>query len=309
MQRFKNILFVADGRTDDSPALRRAVGLAESNQARLTLIDVLKPVDAFAEVAAMTGLDLEGQLRQRRLDELATMIGRYQQEGLMSYTMVKFGTPFIEIIRAVHRNAYDLVIKAARPPADIVERVFGSTDLHLLRKCPCPVWIDHPDAASRYRNILAAIDPVDPEDGGCSALVLALGRSLAERESAAMTVLHAWEVFGESLISEGRYKLSATEVAQILSQAEARHGEALVQAIEQAGLEPSTTDRRLINGPAAAVIRRLAEELPADLVVMGTVGRTGIPGFFIGNTAEEVLQTIRASVLAVKPAGFVSPVV
>jgi nucleotide-binding universal stress UspA family protein len=42
---------------------------------------------------------------------------------------------------------------------------------------------------------------------------------------------------------------------------------------------------------------------------MGTVGRTGLPGFFIGNTAEEVLQTATTSVLAVKPAGFESPVV
>jgi len=34
---------------------------------------------------------------------------------------------------------------------------------------------------------------------------------------------------------------------------------------------------------------------------MGTVGRTSINGFIIGNTAEDVLQTTRASVLAVKP--------
>jgi universal stress protein E len=45
-----------------------------------------------------------------------------------------------------------------------------------------------------------------------------------------------------------------------------------------------------------------------DLIVMGTVGRSGIPGFFIGNTAEEVLQCARASILSVKPPGFQSPV-
>jgi nucleotide-binding universal stress UspA family protein len=41
---------------------------------------------------------------------------------------------------------------------------------------------------------------------------------------------------------------------------------------------------------------------------MGTLGRSGIPGLFIGNTAEEVLQNTRSSILAVKPPGFVSPV-
>jgi nucleotide-binding universal stress UspA family protein len=45
-----------------------------------------------------------------------------------------------------------------------------------------------------------------------------------------------------------------------------------------------------------------------DLVVMGTVCRTGIAGLFIGNTAELVLQQVNCSVLAVKPDGFVSPI-
>lgn len=42
--------------------------------------------------------------------------------------------------------------------------------------------------------------------------------------------------------------------------------------------------------------------------IMGTVGRTGIPGFLIGNTAETVLRQVACSVLAVKPTGFVTPV-
>ena len=42
---------------------------------------------------------------------------------------------------------------------------------------------------------------------------------------------------------------------------------------------------------------------------MGTVCRTGIAGFFIGNTAESILQQVDCSVLTVKPDGFVSPVV
>jgi nucleotide-binding universal stress UspA family protein len=41
---------------------------------------------------------------------------------------------------------------------------------------------------------------------------------------------------------------------------------------------------------------------------MGTVARTGISGFIIGNTAENILQKIDCSLLALKPQGFVSPV-
>ena len=45
-----------------------------------------------------------------------------------------------------------------------------------------------------------------------------------------------------------------------------------------------------------------------DTIVMGSVGRTGLAGFFIGNTAETVLSRVKCSVLTVKPDGFVSPV-
>ena len=56
------------------------------------------------------------------------------------------------------------------------------------------------------------------------------------------------------------------------------------------------------------MIPKLAHEKQVDLIVMGTVCRTGIGGFFIGNTAEKILQDVDCSVLTVKPEGFVSPV-
>jgi nucleotide-binding universal stress UspA family protein len=56
------------------------------------------------------------------------------------------------------------------------------------------------------------------------------------------------------------------------------------------------------------VIPWVVRKRKIDLLVMGTICRTGIPGFIIGNTAEKVLDTINCSVLTVKPVGFVSPV-
>ncbi|MCZ7543179.1 MAG: universal stress protein [Anaerolineae bacterium] len=56
------------------------------------------------------------------------------------------------------------------------------------------------------------------------------------------------------------------------------------------------------------LIPKLAVRHKIDLIVMGTASRTGISGFLIGNTAENVLRQVNISVLAVKPEGFVSPV-
>ena len=62
------------------------------------------------------------------------------------------------------------------------------------------------------------------------------------------------------------------------------------------------------HGTAATVIPELARQLHADLVAIGTVARTGIAGWLIGNTAEAILEQLQCSVVAVKPSGFVSPV-
>lgn len=66
--------------------------------------------------------------------------------------------------------------------------------------------------------------------------------------------------------------------------------------------------RHLRKGSPRQVVPAIAGELGADLIVMGTLSRTGIPGYFIGNTAEVILNNVECSVLAIKPDGFVSPV-
>jgi len=72
--------------------------------------------------------------------------------------------------------------------------------------------------------------------------------------------------------------------------------------------DASKIEIHLRRGPAAANIFAVAEEVEADLIVMGTVCRTGMAGFLIGNTAESLLSRVTCSVLAVKPPGFQSPV-
>ena len=60
--------------------------------------------------------------------------------------------------------------------------------------------------------------------------------------------------------------------------------------------------------PPELAIMNCVEQHAIDLIVMGTVGRTGISGFITGNTAERLLPRIPCSLLAVKPPGFESPV-
>jgi universal stress protein E len=308
MKRFKNILFVADRDDGLTTALDRAVAVAGSNDARLTVLDVT-PEAGLADVVKQSyAVDLNQQIRQQRLETLEALVYPYTSTGTQIYTTVVTGTPFLEIVRAVLRNDHDLVMKVAQHDSGLVPWLFGSTDMHLLRKCPCPVWIDRPNGEPSYKRLLAAVDPFDADSADLNCLILDLATSLAEREHAALDVVHAWELPGESALASGRGRIPRTELERLLLETERRHREALNTMLSHYGLNSDTDHVHLVKGRPAKIISTYAREQHADLIVMGTLGRAGIPGLIIGNTAEDVLRQSQTAVLAVKPAAFVSPV-
>ena len=308
MQRFKNILFFADGSEEITPALQRAVQLAESNQARLTVVDVIEPVKTPAEVSSRFDIDLGELLKEHRKQVLETLSQSIEQSDSVIYTRVLSGIPFAEVIKYVQSGDFDLLIKMACPPAGISEKLFGSVDLHLLRKCPCPVLIDKPSSAASYQRVLAAVDTNSSETQGCDDLIMQLATSLSKRENAEIDIVHAWELPYESTFRSGRFRMAEVELQLLLTLEEERHKARLQALLERYGMTIDDENVHLVKGDAAISINRVAEQNDSDIIVMGTLGRVGIPGLFIGNTAEEIFQTTRCSVLAVKPIGFTSPV-
>lgn len=306
MKRFKNILCVSEPTVDQDSTVARAVSLAENNHAGLRVIAVIPPVaDAYLEsTVAVHAQALESLIRPYR-------------NRIEIQSDVLMGTTFLEVIRAVLRNGHDLVIKAAENPG-FMKRLFGSDDMHLLRKCPCPVWLTNPPEKPKYKAILAAVDfdPLNPlnSEQDLNREILELAGSLALSESAPLHLVHAWEAFAEtSMLSRS----GATDegIATHIEKEHALHknglymlGEALREWIGPDAFNQLSLSFRLPKGPAKKMIGQLAGELGADLVVMGTVARTGISGLMIGNTAESILDQLSCSVLAVKPPEFITPV-
>ncbi|WP_027859545.1 universal stress protein [Marinobacterium jannaschii] len=308
MQRFKNILYFADGEQQLSRAFNRALNLARSNGARLCVFDVVADTAIKADIKQRLGLNLNEALREVRQKTLSSLIAPRIQDGDRVSIEVVNGVDFVEAIRAVLRDGYDLVIKAGRSPNGFSELILGSTDMHLLRKCPCPVWVDRPNQPPTYHNILAAVDPETPEGHDCAVKTLTLAASMAARENARLTVVHAWQLYGESTLESGFSRVSREQLEALLIDTEQQHQGMLNDLMAECGLADAGHEVHLIKGPPAESIRKVCAQNGTDLIVMGTVGRCGIPGFIIGNTAENVLQTTEASILAVKPGAFLSPV-
>lgn len=318
MKRFENILYVSEPGKDETAAVERAVTLARNNQAHLTIMRASGEPHLGPLRKKHTLREAESLLRERELDRLESLAAPHRAHAGIELT-VRFGIPFIEVVRDVIRYGRDLVIKTAGGDIGVRGRLFGSTDMHLLRKCPCPVWIMRPDDSSNYQRILAAVDfdPWEPQSGEevLNRRILELAGSLALSDFAELHLVHAWDAPAESLTrlwgdeSTEENVTAYVESERLLHRSGLeRFAAALRDWIGAEGYDYLSPQLHLPRGDPREVIPALARELKTDLVVMGTLARTGIAGFIIGNTAESILDHIGCSVLAVKPDGFVSPV-
>jgi len=194
MKRFKKILLVSRESTGARATLARAVELAKRNRARLTLIEVVEelPRELLALITTATPRELRKLAIKERKERLEALVAPLLEDGVRATAVVRYGTPFLEIIREVLRKKIDLVILTAEGRGGLKERLFGSTSLHLMRKCPCPVWVMKPSRSPRYSRILAAVDPCssDPEGTALDVKILDLATSLARLEKSLLHVVH-----------------------------------------------------------------------------------------------------------------------
>lgn len=318
MKRFTNILLIADSGTDQPASLQRAITLAKNNQATLTLCAVVDaiPTEMQMAVTAVTPAELADIAFGEAQDQLEQIVKNVGEARVPIRTKVLVGTPFIEIIRYVLANGHDLIIKTAEGETGLKETLFGSTDMHLMRKCPCPVWITN-SAEQQYRRILAAVDQ-DLDDATKDVLnrqILEMATSLALSEFGELHIVHAWSLFAERYWRSVRSGISDAEVDAMESEEASKRLSWLEQIARTYGNKAAKgsadylkPELHVIKGDPKRVIPSIAQNLDVDLVIMGTIARSGIPGFFMGNTAESILNQIECSVLTIKPPGFVSPV-
>lgn len=322
---FKDILLVMTPGVDETTALDHASSLAEDSRADLTVVEVLSEAAAGVErdahgVSSPDELDQEmAASRHSRLDELVSR----RRERLDVQTKLLVGRSHEAITREVVSNERDLVIKAAEGGHGLRERLFGDRDIRLLKACPCPVLLVRsiPPRPYRYRRILAGVylgeGPASQRDerGPVNHAIVEHAALLAITELAELHIAHVWEAYGEQELRSPRSPYHFDADAYVEGERK-RNQEALNACL--ARVHDSLTSEmlaafhpvcHLVKGGRREQILRLAVDLEADLVVVGTAARSGITALIIDSAAETLAKDLDCSVMVVKPPGFVTPVV
>jgi len=274
--------------------------------------------------ASNISLLLQSRWLKESRDQLQQLALAANPEGNLNTKVIE-GRPHIQVVRQVLREDYDLVIKPIGP-SGFMDRLLGRLDMRLLRNCPCPVWLSKGEAYGAFDNVLAAVDadgeiflenPTDnsPEKNALNRQILELAFTLCAENKAHLHVGHAWYPPFLSPYSRARANLPQQEIDAYFNTVKRTHaswlGRLMDVVIGWIGAdiaESVNLKTHLPQGDPAVEIPKLISEVQADLVIMGTVVRTGISGLVMGNTAENILDRVTCSVLAVKPAGFVSSV-
>lgn len=305
MKSFHNILFVSSGIRDEREALQQAIQLAHDHQAVLEILIICPP---FSAAVAQYKTSYEVFLKEN--------INKTIEVASANLALKKFpinieitweNAASIHIIQRVLRQAHDLVIKAAEEKHSAG---FKALDMALLRKCPCPLFLHRPLKHQQNIRIAAAIDPDDKgtDEQDLSISLLQLAQKLTTDYNGQFSIISCWDFVLEHFLRQGAWlEMPQDEIEATIQQEGNAKYLALSELTKQAGIHNQPTIYHL-KGDPTELIPRIIHEKAIDVLVMGTVARTGISGFIIGNTAENILQKIDCSLWAIKPQGFVSPI-
>ena len=307
MHTFQNILVVIDCTAENHPVLDAAIQLAETNKASLQIVDVVPEFSWPQRLLVAGSGHIQELLVREKSQFLKNLTARLRRRGLSVGSKVLVGSSSVEVIRQVMRAKHDLVLKDAKGSRSRRLGFFGTTALELLRKCPCAVWLFKPGHEGKFDRVLAAVDvdPDEPEQLPLSQRILECAKGLAAQHGAHLDVLHVWSIYGEKVV---RDYMKTSDFAELETGLLEEHTRSLQKLVNGCGLAMTEQNVHLVRGEPAIEIPAFVREQQTDLLVMGTVGRRGLAGLMMGNTAEMVLNQVQCSILALKPANFVSPV-
>ncbi len=308
MKQFHNILFVSNGIDDESEALRHAIKLAADNKATLDILITCPPFPHNLDEYKSSYETFLIEKMNKIIESAKTSLSLNKKEPLIKIEIECGNTPDIRIIQRVLRHPYDLVVKAAEKDGN--KKGFRALDMALLRKCPCTLFLHRPITPDKTIHIAVAIDPKEEEVSGhdLSINLLRLSNALAIHYKAKLSVVTCWDFVLEDYLRRSvLIDIPPPELDEMVMKESRSHYSALCALIHESGIKEQPTIYH-VKGHPSELIPSSINENKIDILVMGTVARTGIAGFIIGNTAENILQKINCSLWALKPQGFVSPV-
>lgn len=304
--KLKKILFVVnrDFLILEDPAFEICAQLSQESNAHIEILSVIDESDVPGQGVfnKTKHEDVKQELINRVQNYLDAQLTKYNGPSLS--TKIRCGVKFIEIIKESVEGNFDIIIKTQ----EIHRERLASLDLHLLRKAQTPVWILRKSVKNPSNDLFAAIDlnlESSKEGRALNDKIMGATKQLADQLNLNISVLSCWKLNGEDSLRHNPFlNIKDAELAEMINSEAHRQSELMKAFLSKHG----DFENFLIKGDVVDSIANFVNMSNPKALIMGTFARSGLSGYLIGNTAEDILLSIDSPVIAIKPEGFVSPV-
>jgi len=300
MDCLKNIVVGVDFSSFSRCALMQAARIAGWNQANMHALHIVDTsmVNHLKEFwnckrALIGSQDAVEKIRASALTQLEELVGEHKE--VSAHVDAMTGTPFLEILRRVRDTLADLLVLGSNGLSD-PSKGAGVLATKCVRKASTKVLLVRADHAGPFKKVVACVDFSES-----SHRVIEQAIRVAQQDGASLHLLHVFAAPWKE----------ADYVPRPSPESQQQHSESLRERLHIA-FEPFESETHALkvetnlveNSRESDGIVQFVEESAADLVVVGTRGRTGMRAILLGTVAERVVRESPCSVLAVKPDDF-----
>jgi universal stress protein E len=312
MKQIKQILAVVDPTVEDQPAMQRAAWLAGQTGAELELL-----ICYYNEYLSGDRLFDSPSLEKARSEVIAnqqqhleTFAEPLRKNGIVVRTTAVWDHPLYEgIIRHALAGNADIVFKDTHHHSVAARALLTNTDWNLIRTCPMPLWLVKPRNLDATPVFVAAIDPMNQHDkpAALDDEILHLSKLLGEKTNGSVHAFHSYDPrIAVATATANAYIPVSLPFDEIEQQMHEDHQKRFIEITSFHGIVDERS--HLAAGLAHEELPAIADELNADVVVMGAVARNRWKRLFIGATAERTLEHLPCDLVIVKPDWFQTPV-
>ncbi len=309
MNLFNRVILLI-GNTINNQVLKQTLEIVDKKGANLKLLQVGHTI-------------YEQQLRQTmpyRAPQTKSILRLLGQQNFDIYKFIKqskvkvqykmiWGDTLQFIDKEIRRDHHDLIVVDSSHKNVAQSHMFTQLGMHLIRRCPIPVLVSRPERTNHQMRIMAAIDPLDISSAfempgnALNEKIMALANNIALNSEQNMHVVNCWR---HPMVERMRKNksLSDAKIHKTLIEARAQQKMRLTQFLNKNIHQQVNYRVHLRHGNPEIQIDAVARDNHINLVVLGSVGRSGLDGLMIGNTAESILCNTNLSVLVVKPSSY-----
>ncbi len=295
MRQLRRIIVGHDLGVGGEVALRSAVVLANRCGAALRLVHVVEPLDSYQRIShPLTSPYTLEEIAQKTGARLQVLAASPEFARLQVEYEVRKGKPFVELIIAGRAWQADLIVVGGTSQTE--EPVLGSTSERIVRKALVPVMVAKKPLSSDAKTFLVPTD-----FSSCARKAAEAALMLAKSFSGRVVFFHVLDLYPSYTISYAHELGVSVQIPPPSPEEIEPEWEAFLSGLT---LEKVEWEKSTGEGQAATAIVRQAKNIQADMIVIGTHGRSGLPHMLLGSVAERVVRTASCAVLAIRPEVF-----